>query len=67
MPESSELGRIKKNDTTEIVVQTSEFRGETGLDIREYVTTKTYTGFTKRGVRIPMANVEELKKLIAKA
>ena len=34
----TEIGRLKKNDTTEIVVQKTEYRGSVGIDVREYVT-----------------------------
>ncbi|MBI4363196.1 MAG: hypothetical protein HY558_08495 [Euryarchaeota archaeon] len=48
-----EYGRIKKNDSTEIVIRRSEYRGLFGIDIREYVNTATYTGWSKSGIRIP--------------
>jgi len=37
-PTMTEIGRLKKNDTTEIVVQKTEYRGSVGIDVREYVT-----------------------------
>jgi len=47
-----DIGRIKKNDTTEIVVRLDDFGGRKGLTIREFVTSERYNGFTKSGVRI---------------
>ena len=50
--EEKELGRIKKNETTDLVIKEVEFRGKIGIDIREYVDSETYQGPTKKGVRI---------------
>ena len=50
----TEIGRLKKNDTTEIVVQKTEYRGSVGIDVREYVTSERYTGWSKNGIRIPV-------------
>jgi hypothetical protein len=47
-----DIGKIKKNDTTEIVVRLDDFGGRKGLTIREFVTSERYNGFTKSGVRI---------------
>ena len=49
-----EIGRIRKNETTEVVVRKTEFRGSIGIDIREYVKTEKYTGWSKNGIRMPM-------------
>ena len=59
-----ELGRIKKNETTEIVVQNTEFRGSWGIDIREYVTSQKYTGWSKNGIRIPIEKWKEFKGVL---
>jgi len=47
-----EIGKIPKNDTTDIVLRVDDFGEKRGLTIREYVTSDRYTGFTKSGVRI---------------
>jgi hypothetical protein len=47
-----DIGKINKNDTTDIVVRIDDFGGRKGLTIREFVTSDRYTGFTKAGVRI---------------
>ena len=47
-----DIGKINKNDTTDIVVRIDDFGGRKGLTIREFVTSDRYTGFTKSGVRI---------------
>ena len=61
-----EIGRIKKSDTTEIVIKVDEFRGEKGVNIREYITTERYTGFTKQGTRIPVNKWRDFKAIINK-
>ena len=47
-----DIGKIRKNDTSEIVIRVDDFGGRKGLTIREFVTSEKYTGFTKSGVRI---------------
>ncbi len=59
-----DIGKIPKNETTEIVVRIDDFGGKVGLTIREYVTSERYTGFTKAGTRIPAESFEEFKGLI---
>jgi hypothetical protein len=61
-----EVGRIRKNDTTEIVVQKTEFRGSVGIDIREYVTSERYTGWSKNGIRIPVEKWKDFKEILNK-
>ena len=59
-----DIGKIKKNDTTDIVVRIDDFGGRTGLTIREFVTSDRYTGFTKAGVRILSADFPSFKEMI---
>jgi hypothetical protein len=59
-----ELGKIKKNDTTDIVVRVDDFGGKKGLTIREFVKSERYTGFTKSGVRILPENFSKFKEMI---
>jgi len=59
-----EMGRIRKNDTTEIVIQKTEFRGSVGIDIREYVTSERYTGWSKNGIRVPVEKWKEFKGIL---
>lgn len=60
-----DIGKIKKNDNTDIVVRIDDFGGRVGLTIREYTTSERYTGFTKSGTRIPAEAFKEFKDLIA--
>jgi len=61
-----EIGRIKKSDSTEIVVKVDDYGGEKGITIREFLTTERYTGFTKQGTRIPVDKWKEFKEVIDK-
>ncbi|HSD57403.1 MAG TPA: transcriptional coactivator p15/PC4 family protein [Methanotrichaceae archaeon] len=62
----SEIGRIRKSETTEIVVQKTEFKGSVGIDIREYVTSDRYTGWSKNGIRISVDKWKEFKAILDK-
>jgi len=59
-----EIGKIKKNEITDIVVRIDDYGGKVGLTIREYVTGDRYTGFTKAGTRIAAENFPAFKDLI---
>jgi len=59
-----DIGKIKKNDTTEIVLRIDDFGGRTGFTIREFVTSDRYTGFTKSGVRILAPDFKKFKDMI---
>jgi hypothetical protein len=59
-----DIGKIRKNDTSEIVVRVDDFGGRKGLTIREFVTSERYTGFTKAGVRILSSDFEKFKEMI---
>ena len=59
-----EIGKISKNDTTDIVIRIDDFGGRRGLTIREFVSSERYTGFTKAGVRISPDNFKKFKEMI---
>lgn len=61
-----DIGRIKKNDTTDIVIRVDDFGGRIGLTIREFVNESEsgYSGFTKSGTRIPIESFDEFKTMI---
>jgi hypothetical protein len=59
-----DIGKIKKNDTADIVIRVDDFGGQRGLTIREFVTSERYTGFTKAGVRISAENFPKFKEMI---
>jgi hypothetical protein len=59
-----DIGKIKKNDATDIIIRVDDFGGRVGLTIREFVTGDRYTGFTKAGVRISSENFQKFKEMI---
>ena len=59
-----DLGKIKKNDTTDIILRVDDFGGRPGVTIREFVTSERYTGFTKSGVRILASDFTKFKEMI---
>ena len=59
-----DIGKLKKNDTSDIVIRIDDFGGRKGLTIREFVTSERYTGFTKAGTRIPAEKFLEFRELI---
>ncbi len=59
-----DIGKLKKNDTTDIIIRVDDFGGRKGLTIREFVTSERYTGFTKSGVRILSGDFDKFKEMI---
>ncbi|HRZ85493.1 MAG TPA: hypothetical protein P5277_01810 [Candidatus Paceibacterota bacterium] len=59
-----DIGKIKKNDTTEVIVRVDEYKGKKGLTIREFTRSDKYTGFTKSGTRIPGHKFKEFRDMI---
>ena len=59
-----DIGKLKKNDTADIVIRVDDFGGQRGLTIREFVTSDRYTGFTKAGVRISAENFPKFKEMV---
>ncbi len=59
-----DIGKIKKNDTSDIIIRIDDFGGRTGVTIREFVTSDRYTGFTKAGVRILAPDFLKFREMI---
>ena len=59
-----DIGKIRKNDNTNIVIRVDDFGGRTGITIREFTNSERYTGFTKSGTRIPAESFPEFKEMI---
>lgn len=59
-----ELGRIKKTETTDIVLRIDDFNDKRGLTIREFITSDRYTGFSKSGTRINASDFKRFKEMI---
>ena len=60
------IGKIKRNQNTDIIIRIDDFGRKRGLTIREFVNKSEtgYTGFTKSGTRIPADQVAEFKRMI---
>ncbi len=56
-----ELPEIKSGYKTRIVMNK---QGEKFIDIREYVESEKFTGFTKRGLRLDWSDVQSFIKVI---
>ena len=59
-----DIGKIKKNETTDVIVRVDTYKGKAGVTVREFVTSDGYTGFTKAGTRISAENFLEFRELI---
>jgi len=59
-----DIGKINKNDRTDIILRIDDFAGRKGLTIREFVTSDRYTGFTKAGIKIQAADFPKFKEMI---
>ena len=60
-----EIGKVSKNSITDIIVRV--VKGQKNkylLDIREYVKSDRYEGWTKKGVRIPLEYFNDVKGLL---
>ena len=58
------VGEIDLKPTSSIVVSVTEWKGQKRVDIRKYVNSETFQGFTRQGISIPIEKVDELKKLL---
>ena len=59
-----EVGLISKNKLTEVIVRIIKRKDSYFLDIREYLKSETYEGWTKKGVCIPLKYFEDVKIFI---
>lgn len=59
-----DIGKISKNDTTDIVIRVDDFADRKGVTIREFITSERYTGFTKSGVKIAASDFKKFKEMI---
>jgi hypothetical protein len=59
-----DIGKINKNENTDIVIRIDDFGGVRGITIREFTSSERYTGFTKSGTRIPAGKFKEFKELV---
>ena len=64
--EDKELGRFAKRKGLNIVLRVSSYMNAKGLDLRQYQEESTYTGWTKKGIRLPLEKIKEIKELFNK-
>ena len=64
--DQKEIARMKLNVMDSLVFQTSEYRGKTYIDIRKYVESQSYTGFTKQGIRFNVSLLGEFLENVKK-
>ena len=61
-----EVGRISLEGGNTIVVRATRINGKDFLDIRLFVTTENYKGFTTKGVFMPITMKDELIDILLK-
>lgn len=72
--EDRELIRVPKKAGVELVVRVTLHKGTAGVDLREWVNEAGFTGWSKKGVRVPynglavmIGYLREMKALVAKS
>ena len=55
-----EITREKK-----VYIRRMEWRGKDVLDVRTFIISRRYTGYTREGIRIPFERAEELMDALA--
>ena len=59
------IGKFAKRPGICIVASVGTFKGRRGLDLRQWQEDSTYTGWTKKGIRLPYNKIKEIKRLFA--
>ena len=59
MPDLNEIAKVQKNNSTQVVFSLTEYNNEQYVDIREYVDSEAYRGFTRKGIRFHNRLVDE--------
>lgn len=61
-----ELARLPRGPGLELVVRLSLYKEKPGIDFREWVSTPSYTGWSKKGVRVPYEHLPQVKDYLDK-
>lgn len=61
--QDGELGKYARRQGLAIVLRVSSFYTAKGIDIRQWQEDETYTGWTKKGIRLPLEKIKEIKEL----
>lgn len=64
MNNTREIGVIEKNSNTRVVFSLTEFKGRTYVDVREHIVTESYSGPTKKGLRLDTEFFEDFLKIV---
>ncbi|MFQ5941835.1 MAG: hypothetical protein ACE5KA_09090 [Nitrososphaerales archaeon] len=59
------ISEVKITDAVTIVV--SIIPDKKRVDVREFITTKNYTGATKKGINVPVEHIDEIMKAVNEA
>lgn len=59
-----EVGRLQVNPTDFILFSLKEYKGKHYVDLRKYVVSDSFTGFTKQGVRFAAEQFSEFEELV---
>ncbi len=60
-----ELGKYAKKQGLSIICRVSTFMNSKGLDLRQWQEDESYKGWTKKGIRLPVEKIQEIKQLFA--
>ena len=63
--EEGEVCRLQLNTTDYLLFSVKEYRGKHYVDLRKYVVSDSYTGFTKQGVRFISDLFNEFEEKVA--
>jgi len=61
--QDGELGKYAKKQGLSIVLRISSYMGSKGIDLRQWQEDESYKGWTKKGIRLPIDKIAEIKKL----
>ncbi|MEW6187549.1 MAG: transcriptional coactivator p15/PC4 family protein [Thermodesulfobacteriota bacterium] len=59
-----EIGRLQVNSTDFILFSLKEYKGKNYIDLRKYVVSDSFTGFTKQGVRFAAEQFNEFEEKV---
>ena len=62
--EQGEVARMQLNPTDYLLFSIKEYKGKNYIDLRKYVISDSYTGFTKQGVRFSSELFKEFEENI---
>ncbi len=63
--EPGEIGRMQINSTDYLLFSIKEYKGKNYVDLRKYVVSDSYTGFTKQGIRFVSDLFKEFEENLA--